>query len=161
MKKLKIPFFDNLKDELKFICKNKTILIAQKKSIVKWGDGFAFVNVPSLKNYGVSKSNAVGSDVEALQVKAIINTTYLLDSHGDVHIDGLWDKSLKENKMIMHLQEHESNKFSSIISDGSDLEAFTKAYTWKELGWVFLPFLSLGLLGGPPARAPVAGRRFV
>ena len=53
-----------------------------------------------------------------------------------MHIPGIWGKSVSENKMIMHLQEHEM-EFEKIISDGQDLKAFVKSYSWKELGYDF------------------------
>ena len=73
--------------------------------------------------------------IDSVEVKAIINTTNILDSHGDVHLKGIWNKSLKENKRILHLQEHKSNEFDKIISSGEDLKATTKDYSWKELGY--------------------------
>jgi len=56
-----------------------------------------------------------------------------MDSHDDVHIPGLWTKSLKENKDIYHDQEHRG-EFSSTIADYEDLKAYTQDFTWKELG---------------------------
>ena len=58
-----------------------------------------------------------------------------MDSHGDVHIKGIWNKSLKENKRMMHLQEHKSGSFDKIISSGADLKAYVKDYSWKDLGY--------------------------
>jgi hypothetical protein len=57
-----------------------------------------------------------------------------MDSHSDVHIPGIWKKSLQENKLIYHLQEHQI-KFDHIISD--QVTASTKTMTWKELGFDF------------------------
>lgn len=138
MEKLKIPHFESVQEELKFIQANKKQIVAQKKAAIKYADGFAFVGLPNLHSYGVSKDASTSSnDVSEIRVKAIINTTNILDSHDDVHIPGIWDKSLKENKMIMHIQEHDIRKFSSVISDGKDLEASTKDFTFKELGFNF------------------------
>jgi len=113
------------------IVENKATLIAQKKAEIKHADGVGYsINTDTVV---VNKAtNDIKSDT--IQVKAVINTTRVLDSHGDVHIDGLWNKSLKENKMIMHLQEH-SLKFDSIIADGKDLKASAKTVTFKELGY--------------------------
>jgi len=111
------------------LVKDKETLISQKKATIKHADGINFVGGAIIATKAISSS-------EGLQVKAVINTTNLLDSHGDVHIDGLWKKSLSENKNIMHLQEHEM-KFDKIISSGEDLKASAKEYTWKELGYDF------------------------
>ena len=58
-----------------------------------------------------------------------------MDSHKDVHLPNIWKKSLKENKRIMHLQEHQSSSFDKIISSGDDLKAYTKTMSWKALGF--------------------------
>jgi hypothetical protein len=71
---------------------------------------------------------------DSIQVRAIINTTNLMDSHKDVHLPGLWKKSLQESdRRLMHLQEHKM-EFDKIISDKKDLKVYTKTYSWKELG---------------------------
>jgi DNA-directed RNA polymerase subunit RPC12/RpoP len=49
---------------------------------------------------------------------------------------GIWAKSLKENKMLMHMQEHQM-AFAAVISDGADLKAYTKNFSWSELGYDF------------------------
>ena len=66
----------------------------------------------------------------------VINTTNLMDSHDDVHLPGLWDKSLSENKYIMHLQEHKM-AFDKIIADQDELKAFVKFLKWSELGFSY------------------------
>lgn len=135
---LDIPIFKNKKKLIAFLIANKATLIAQKMNSVKHADAFSSVDV--ISDYGIVSKTAAG-DIKALLEKdeftviAVINTTNIMDSHKDVHLKGIWSKSLKENKRIMHIQEHESQKFSSIISDGRDLKAFTKTMTWKELGY--------------------------
>jgi len=134
---IEIPQFETTKELHKFLHENKDRLIAQKKAITKEADGFAFSHKISTNKSieGVNKANEpIENPPETLAVKAIINTTNLLDSHMDVHIPGIWDKSLQENKMIMHLQEHQM-KFDKVIADSSDLQAFTWTYGWAELGF--------------------------
>ncbi len=117
------------------IVRNKAVLIAQKKAVIKYADGvMGDYFTPELDKVLTIKADSENNDPTKLQVKAVINTTNVLDSHGDVHIKGLWNKSLKENKMIMHLQEHEM-KFDKIISDGKDLKASVKMYSFKDLGY--------------------------
>lgn len=132
-----IPDFENKNELLDYLSKNQNKLIAQKKATTKNGDEVLFSFSPEfIKELGVTKAinNMPIEEVEeVLKVKAVINTTNWLDSHGDVHISGLWDKSLQENKFIMHLQEHEM-KFDKIISDGENLKAYVQNFTWKQLG---------------------------
>ena len=138
---MEIPKFNTRKELFEFLIENKETLIAQKKAVTKFSDGFAFdsksILIPGGLDVDVSKANEPIVDApDTLQVKAVINTTNVMDSHDDVHLPGLWDKSLKENKNIMHLQEHQM-KFDSIISDGKDLKSRVETKQWKGLGFGF------------------------
>lgn len=140
--KIKIPDFATQKELFDFLVQNETTLIAQKKAETKEADGVAFVQSEVLTDVpdGVEKGIVNKSDLlnkDTLLVKAIINTTNVIDSHLDLHVNGIWNKSVKENKLIMHVQEHKSNEFSKIIADGEDLKAFVHTYTWKQLGYDF------------------------
>lgn len=134
--KLTIPDFSNKKEMLDFLVANKEILMTQKKSVIKYADS---VDSPTFLAYEgievISKNEVLSENADEIQVKAVINTTNILDSHGDVHIKGLWNKSLKENKRIMHIQEHDSSSFNKIIASGEDLQASVKTMTWKSLGY--------------------------
>ena len=109
---------------------NKETIKAQKVAEMKRADGCSFM--VSDEHAQSNKAGSISGD--KIKVKAAINTTNILDSHGDVHIPGLWTKSLKENKMIMHLQEHKM-EFDKIISDGKDLKATAETMTFKALGY--------------------------
>lgn len=64
----------------------------------------------------------------------VINTTKYLDSHGDVHMDGIWNKSLQEQKgQIYYVADHEL-KTTSVIAFPSDVNAFTKEVPWSFVG---------------------------
>lgn len=132
-----IPEFETKKELFDFLVKNEKTLIAQKRAVIKQADSLCIE--PSLvfkKLYQTNKE--LGEDIpdilpDKLTVKAIINTTNILDSHLDVHLPGIWNKSLQENKFILHLQEHEC-EFEKIISDGKDLNAYVMTFNWTELG---------------------------
>lgn len=130
---LKIPEFDSKKELYDFLIEKKADLIAQKMNTTKHADGVG-VSLKTDNEVNVNKAD-VSTNEKEIQVKAVINTTGLMDSHKDVHIAGLWKKSLKENKRIMHIQEHQSSSFDKIIASGEDLKASTKTMAWKALGF--------------------------
>jgi len=113
---------------------DKTKLYSLKKAMFKQADAFSFtlphdaVKDEEIKSIG----SKINPDTNILQVKSVINTTNLLDSHGDVHMKGLWKKSLSENKGIYLLQEHKQS-FANIISD--EVTPTAKTLTWKSLGY--------------------------
>jgi len=132
---LDIPKFKTNKELYTFLVENKETLLNQKKSVVKYADGISS-NVTLVKDFESTKGINVNKESEnEITVKAIINTTNIMDSHSDVHIKGLWNKSIKENKRILHVQEHKSQEFDKIISSGKDLEVSVKDFQWKELGF--------------------------
>ena len=136
--KLKIPKYDTKKELYTFLVENKETLITQKKSVMKLADGIGYIPLgfDDINIFGINKSEgSISEDKKEIRVKAVINTTNILDSHGDVHIPGIWNKSLKENKRIIHLQEHQSSSFDKIIASGDDLKASVETISWKNLGF--------------------------
>ena len=73
-------------------------------------------------------------DENTLRVKCAISPSNVLDSHGDVHIAGLWKKSLNENNYNLLLQEHEMD-FENVIVDSisGSLKVYTEMIPVKEL----------------------------
>ncbi len=133
---MEIPAFNTQKEKFEFLVNNKDKIIASKKAVIKHGASVPFdLSMPG-KVQAVKSITKEEPATDEVQVKAVINTTNLMDSHMDVHIPGIWNKSLKENRYLLHLQEHEM-KFDNIISEGEDLKAYAKDFTWKELGFDF------------------------
>jgi len=134
--------FTTKKEMFSALVENKDILMAQKKAIKKEVDCGVIVSPIIVRDKKINSDKAEGEIIDPinlneLKVVVIINTTNFLDKHGDVHLPGIWDKSLRENKMIMHLQEHEM-EFDKIIADGDQLKAYVKTYTWAELGYSYI-----------------------
>ncbi len=133
---MELPTFETKKEKIKFLVENKDTLIAQKKAVTKYADGIAYhgVLLQDQEDLVIKSLHAQNE----LQVKAVINTTNIMDSHEDVHLDGLWKKSIKENKNIMHIQEHQM-AFDKIISNQTSktLKVSTDEMSFKELGFKF------------------------
>ena len=132
---MEIPTFNTKSELFAFLVKNKEVLIAQKKVQPKHADPIVLMPTIIRNKEGAEKDMPIsGMMPNDCLVKIVINTTNIMDNHLDVHLPGIWTKSLKENKMIMHLQEHEMS-FENIISDGKDLKAYTQTMTWGDLGF--------------------------
>lgn len=130
-----IPQFEDKQQLFDWLVTNKTKLIAQKKSEIKQSDAvtakYHFISdgpTPGLQ----TKSDVVPASATKIKVRSIINTTKLMDSHDDVHMDQLWNKSLKENKDNYLVNQHNFS-FEGIISD--NVKAFVKQMDWAELGY--------------------------
>jgi len=124
---------DNLKgnDLLKFLVENKEDIMYAKKSIVKEADSIMVSSTPLSKSIA---NKSFDKDATEIKVRAIINTTNVIDSHKDVHINGIWNKSVSENNNIKFLQEHQM-RFDKVIADKTDLSVSVKSMSWKSLGF--------------------------
>lgn len=130
---LVIPNFGDDREQLfDWLISNKSALIAQKKASIKYADAVSFLSVLVSDRGEAIKADAIPADATRIKVRSIINTTKLYDSHQDVHIDQLWNKSLKETKDNYLVNQHNFS-FEGIISD--NVHAFAKQMTWAELGF--------------------------
>ena len=143
---VKIPNFNTKKEMFDFIVSNKSILITDKKCKLKVCDTVTYNNIKSVEKKFAIKTAQNGmckdcnqepcvcevEEVESLVVTSVINTTNIIDSHDDVHIKGIWNKSLKENKNIYLLQEHDMS-FKGIIAD--NVNAYVSDMDWSALGY--------------------------
>lgn len=130
---MKIPEFETKAERLEWLKANRDKVIAAKKAEMKKADAVYYI-ADRVGEQSVDKAyKPITDDIDQMKVRVVINTTNLMDSHDDVHIPGIWNKSLKENKYLMHLQEHVM-AFDHIIADGADVKAYAQDMTWKELG---------------------------
>lgn len=119
-----------------FLVKNEALIFQAKKSELKKGD--SVISAPMFineKGQLVSKAEVVEQQIDVTKIKAVvvINTTNYFDSHGDVHIPGIWKRSLANNKSqgFYLLNSHRYN-FEDVIAEGCS--AVTKTMAWKDLG---------------------------
>jgi len=128
--KIDIPHFEDKEELFDFLIENKDLHITEKKSELKKADAIHC----QLSNGLTIKGAHIDETTTTVQVKSVINTTRVMDSHLDVHIDGIWKKSLRENPGFNLLQEHVM-LFDHIISDVDEVKAFTEILSWKSLGF--------------------------
>jgi len=127
---MKIPNFATKEELFTYLKENKDDLVYQKKSAVKYADAVG-LGATIIADPFVEKSDTFNE--KEVKIRAIINTTNVRDSHGDVHVKGIWNKTVKENKRMKHIQEHKM-EFDKIIADKGDLEVSVKEFSWKDLG---------------------------
>ncbi len=134
---MNVPSFATKKELFDWLRTNKQLLIQQKKYMPKHADP-VISDLFQLNEQGDVIKAAINTqqllDLASFKVAAVINTTNYLDSHMDVHLPGIWNKSLKEQKMLYLLQEHMMS-FKGIISD--NVKASARMISWKELGYKY------------------------
>lgn len=131
MEKIVIKSFDTLSEQLQWLYDNRKDLSAQRKAIAKRADSVSFISFPIDDKGERLKAEDISAAVEKIRVKAVINTTGLFDSHSDVHIPGIWKKTLQEQKIFYLVNQHAFN-FNGILSD--EVKAYTEEISWSDLG---------------------------
>lgn len=129
-----IPDFTNKSDLFSWLRINEKRLIAEKANFKSVSEG---LECPSMAFMPVfADKSELQTNPDMITVKVVINTTNLMDSHMDVHLPGIWDKSLSENKYVYHLNNH-GRDFASVISEGENVKAYTQTFAWKDLGFPY------------------------
>lgn len=109
------------------IVANKAELIHLKKAEVKTVKG----GISSITKTNTTIKGVFKDDENSLE-RTIIGNTYLwMDSHDDVHAKGCFTKSVKENKSIFHLHDHEFKITSKV---GEPKNTYEEDIAWKDLG---------------------------
>jgi len=122
------------KELFKWLVANKAELIDAKKAATKHADATSF-NPLSLSPE-VSKGKYLYEDDEdggSLKRTIVANTYNYLDSHGDVHLEGIFTNSIEQrkNRPAPHLYDH---NFSVLSKVGKSLNYTERKISWRELG---------------------------
>jgi hypothetical protein len=124
--------FATKKDLFDYLCNNKKEIIDLKKSALKFSDCFGMNALESEANKALNTHYKDEAESGTIKRTIIGNTYNWLDSHGDVHLSGLFSKSIaeRENK-IWHLHDHE-HKITAKV--GKPEKIYEKAVQWVNLG---------------------------
>jgi hypothetical protein len=123
--------FESKEEFISFFKSNKQQAVALKCAAIK--EGAVSLNY-SNKFSEVQKD--VVSDVLKYgdDVTNVISSMNYYDSHGDVHLEGNWNKSAKEqNGRIHHAMNHDLS-VGNIVAYPKDVKLSVSRVAWKELG---------------------------
>ncbi|MEI2271822.1 hypothetical protein OHD16_06675 [Sphingobacterium sp. ML3W] len=123
--------FGTKKEMFKALKEQKEHIVALKKAAIKFTDpiGYAIRESISTKEDNGVKTVGIGD-----YVFPVINTTNFLDSHSDVHIDGIWDVSIKDQKGKIYYIINHDLELGKVIAFPGNVEAYVKTLEWSELG---------------------------
>ena len=124
--------FATKEEAFKELVLNKKTLIAAKKAVIKHADAIPYHGNFQEKTEAIKAGNTDLRDVNTIIVKAVSNAVNYFDSHGDVSMPGSWNRTAKNTKDGLHLQEHKM-QFDKIISD--EVKFSVEKMTWKDLGF--------------------------
>lgn len=126
--RLQLPQFSSNKELFAHLVANKAALIDLAKSTVKYADSFGATEVEARVVKDVAGGSADTSDVIK---RTIVGNTYnWLDSHGDVHANGCFAKSISE-RTPWHLHDH---LFQIMAKVGTPTAVYENNIPWVRLG---------------------------
>lgn len=131
---MRIGDFVSKEDFFRYIKDNKSKIVSEKKSAIKYADAIDFVNVKAIEKseFAIKENTPIDiSDNGIITRNLVINTTNYLDSHLDVHIPNLWKKSISENPTTYLLKSH-LRDFEYVITDSAI--PYVKNMNWTDLG---------------------------
>jgi hypothetical protein len=116
---------------------NKTEIISMKKATVKHSDSIS--GLYKIESGEIVKSLSPKERIKfGDYVYPVINTTNYLDSHDDMHVNGIWDKSVNEQQGKVYFVADHKLEVDKIISRQNEVEMMVQQMTWKELGYDYL-----------------------
>lgn len=131
---MRIGDFVSKEDFFRYIKDNKSKIVSEKKSAIKYADAIDFINVKAIEKseFAIKENPSMDiSDDGIITRNLVINTTNYLDSHLDVHIPNLWKKSISENPTTYLLKSH-LRDFEYVITDSAI--PYVKNMNWTDLG---------------------------
>ena len=112
---------------------NKELIIREKKSqIFKSCDKGSAVGVKPLKIDAIK-----GIDLDDNFHYIAVNTTNVLDSHGDLHVKGLWNKSVKDQQGKNYLVTDHKMELSNVVAKKENVEMFVSDIAYSSINKSF------------------------
>ena len=128
--------FENKDDLFKALFENEKLIIDAKKSeIYKSIDkgSQVFSTQTEIKKALETETNK-GIKFDDDYYYFVVNSAKILDSHNDMHVDGNWNKSVKDQQGKTYLVFDHSLKRGDIIAMAKDIEMFTAKIPFSLLG---------------------------
>jgi hypothetical protein len=122
--------FDDKAKMFEALKANKELIIKEKKSqIFKSCDKGLGVGVKGLKVDSIK-----GVQMDSNYHYIAVNTTNILDSHGDVHVKGIWNKSVKDQQGKNYLVLDHELSVSSVVARKENVEMFISDVSFGAIG---------------------------
>jgi len=119
--------FDTKEDLFKELKKNKSQLIGLKTAEVK-------NSIPTSMNLKKVEATKMIDGLTKGFIYPVINTTKYMDSHNDVHFDGIWNRSITDQVGKVHYLINHELEVGKVIAYPKDVEVLVKDVLWTDLG---------------------------
>lgn len=126
--------FSTRQDMIKHLVENVNELISIKKSNIHKGCEKGSLNSINAVKFINGAEKGIGFQTKEGFLYPVISTTRYCDSHKDVHLDGCFTKTVKEQQgKVYYALDHEL-KWNSILAWQKDVTMFVQNIPWAAVG---------------------------
>jgi len=124
--------FETQKDLAAFLKANSNEILSLKKAAVKNSDP---INLSIIGHSETVKALAPKEEIKyGSTVFPVINTTNYMDQHDDVHVDGIWNKSVTDQQGKIYFVADHMLQLGRVISRPNEVHMIIENMPWSELG---------------------------
>ncbi len=126
--------FKSEKELFNALIKNEKIITDAKKSqILKSADkGLSIKAKQVLKGLNTQTIKALNLDENYYYIA--VNSTNILDSHSDLHVKGIWNKTVKEQQGKVYLVADHKLELNNVIAQKEDIEMLLMDVPFSAIG---------------------------
>jgi hypothetical protein len=126
--------FDTENEMFSALKANKSMIIDKKKSkILKSCEKGLGISLKSMKSLRVEENEKKFSMDDNYHY-IVVNATKILDSHGDLHVDGIWNKTIKDKQGKNYLLSDHKMELDKVIAKKEDVEMLTAEIPFTMIG---------------------------
>lgn len=130
--------FSTKEEMFKEIKNNLSTIIDFKKSqIQKSCDKGIAVSCKVINELKLDEESAKAIQFDPEFYYIAVNTTKILDSHDDLHINGLWNKSIQEQQGKVYLTVDHDLEIDKIVVKKEYIEMFTATMSFASMGFKY------------------------
>jgi len=127
--------FNDKKELFKALAENENFIIAQKKLETKSIDkGLVVQSNQNEISKALQNENIKGLKFDEDSYYFVVNSSNILDSHNDMHVDGNWNKTVKEQQGKVYLVFDHKLERKEIIAMPNNIELLTAKIPFSLLG---------------------------
>jgi len=130
--------FETKEEMFKELKDNLDILIDKKKSEFQHSvDKGTAVSCKSLGGLKLSDTEKAAIQIDNDYYYIVVNSTNILDSHEDLHVDGIWNKSVQEQQGKNYLVTDHELEVAHVVVKKAYIEMFVANVSFKSLGYPY------------------------
>lgn len=130
--------FETKEEMFKELKANMDIIIDKKKSEFQHScDKGTAVSCKSLNGIKLNDAEKASIEIDDDYYYIVVNSTNILDSHEDLHVDGIWNKSVQDNQGKNYLVTDHELSIENVVVRKEHIEMFVATVSFKSLGYPY------------------------